>query len=157
MSTPPAAAPVAHVIMQSLRVLNDAVMDVQVRMSDNDYKNVLEAGKTVYDACLSNGQRMDGIIVELSNRETKMNRELINSFAAVIIRDMDWKELTVTELRKQLQIKIFRCGVGSLELFDDEMLREVMRKHVNNVLKRRKVQQQDKDGEDAPLFPRFRM
>ena len=147
--------------MQSLRVLNDAVTDVQDRMTDNDYKIVVEAGKAVYDSCVTNGRRTDTIIVQLSNREIKMNRELINSFAAVIIRDMDWKELTVTELRKQLRMKIFRCGVGELSSFDDEMLREMMRRHVNDVIKRRKVQQKDKDGEEegdaAPLFPRFRM
>lgn len=149
--------------MTALRGMQDAVSDAQERLNDGDYKAILESTKHVYDACMNDMHKFNTIHDQGREVLSRMGLMAVDGIIGCIIRDEEWKGLTLSLMRQKIEERshgtIVACGMS------DDFLKEVMKKHILQVKKRdrnrdrkrkRAEESTNREDEEHTLFPILR-
>lgn len=149
-------------LLPKLQKLGDCVMDAQDRLRDGDFKLIMEATKGIFDACGAEKSRIENVIKQQKEVQSRLTYLVVENLVGIILRDEAWNELTISELKRLIIERsngmVVPTGVG------DEVLKSMMKKHIQQVLqvkeerkkrKRKRAHAQDEQKEEY-LFPIFR-
>ena len=75
-------------------------MDAQERMKDYDYKMILDASKSVYEAANRERKRAKKALEEKTNANNRMKLKLIETMVENVMREHEWDTLTICCVRK---------------------------------------------------------